>query len=269
MLLDKVYEIRVNSRNVKHYENLGYEIPKRLGKDKKKMVYATGEYFLVNINDIQKQSNIQVDVTCDYCGKTYPMQLDNRYKYYNNGVIQKDACEECAYLKVKESNLLIYGVDNISKLEEVKDKMYKTNIERYGVRLPLQNSGIHRRTSDTNLKRYGVDNVLKSPEIRKQIRETNLVKYGVENPSSNKDVQNKIKSTNLKRYGFTVATKNEKVKEKLKQTNLKRYGVEWGTQVPQFREKSNKTLYKNGTAPCCWRGVELPCRQVFIRHCVS
>jgi len=50
-----------------------------------------------------------------------------------------------------------YGVDNISKLDEVKFKRDQTNIERYGYRCSLNNPEVRKKSIETSRERYGVD----------------------------------------------------------------------------------------------------------------
>lgn len=75
MLLTKEVEIRLNGFNVEHYKSLGYEIPmkkatksthKRYGKD---FVYDFDKTIMVKIEDLQKGSNVRLEVLCDWCKK--------------------------------------------------------------------------------------------------------------------------------------------------------------------------------------------------------
>lgn len=52
-------------------------------------------------------------------------------------------------------------LNDSTRITEAKTKRYNTNIERYGVRVPLQNKSIVSNMKKTNLSRYGVDNVKK------------------------------------------------------------------------------------------------------------
>ena len=49
-LLTKEVEVVVNSRNVKYYEDLGYDIPKRYDKNKKKAANAQWQSHFLMVN---------------------------------------------------------------------------------------------------------------------------------------------------------------------------------------------------------------------------
>lgn len=83
------------------------------------------------VKDLPKNSHEKVEVKCDYCGKI----MLKVYQSYTSGhkVVQKDACQKCNNLyKVKEVNRVLYGVDNVFELSEVKDKIRDTNMRKYG-----------------------------------------------------------------------------------------------------------------------------------------
>lgn len=249
MLVDKVYKIKINSRYIKHYESLGYVVPKK-ENNKGKEIYAIGEYMPIEVKDILQQSNIKVDVICDYCGEEYEISLDNRYKYYHKGIIKKDSCFKCATEKIKESTLKTHGVENVMYLDEFKEKLYETNWEKYGSKTASQNVDVQNKIKTTMMNKYGVDNPLKNDKIKEKTRNTCLERYGFVNPSMNREIYNKIKITNLERYGFETASSNEMVINKTKRTNLERYGFECCLQNEEIKNKSRQSLYKNNTAPC-------------------
>ena len=63
-----------------------------------------------------------------------------------------------------------YGVDNISQLDEIKDKKIKTNLFKYGVENPSQNEEIKEKIKQTNLGKYGVNHIFQNKEIRNNIQ---------------------------------------------------------------------------------------------------
>ena len=48
-----------------------------------------------------------------------------------------------------------YGVNNVFKLEETKQKIKQTNLERYNVEYAAQNEEIKQKIKQTNLNKYG------------------------------------------------------------------------------------------------------------------
>ena len=154
--------------------------------------------------------------------------------------------------KVKETISEKYGVDNISKNEEIKKMKKQKALEKYGVECVLSNNEIKEKIKKTNLKRYGFENVNQSPIIREKSKETNLKKYGTEYVSQSEIVKNKIKETNLKIYGVPYASQNEKVKMKIAKTNMERYGCSSSFGSPIFKEEIKKTcLSKYGVPYAC------------------
>jgi hypothetical protein len=82
------------SRNIKHYEDLGYKIPRR--KDKKGRINVVeGTKILVKVQDLPNSSAKNVNIKCDGCGKElinikwidYLRSVKEDGKYY---------CQKCA-----------------------------------------------------------------------------------------------------------------------------------------------------------------------------
>jgi len=67
-LITKEVEVELNSRNIKWYKNLGYEIHKRLDIQNRLRV-KKGTTIIVKVEDLHKGSHAKVDVECDCCGK--------------------------------------------------------------------------------------------------------------------------------------------------------------------------------------------------------
>jgi hypothetical protein len=75
----------------------------------------------VKIEDIPKNSHVEVIVKCDYCGKEYSTRYDGYNKRKEND-ISLDCCEECKPIKNKELNIMRYGVENQFQRQEVIEK---------------------------------------------------------------------------------------------------------------------------------------------------
>lgn len=163
-------------KNRKHYESLGY-------------VY-TGLFdkFTIKAEELSNQSNRKVAVTCDYCGKVH---------YITNAKHNKfgDTCVDCSPLKVKETNMKLYGVDNAFKREDVKDKIKKTCLEKYGVDNPKKSEEIKEKGIQTCLEKYGVENPGQSQEIKEKIKKTFIDKYGVPSCLLVPEVRQKCRNT--------------------------------------------------------------------------
>ena len=108
--------------------------------------------------------------------------------------------------KSKQTQIDKYG-SYYQQTEEYKQKVIKTNLERYGVMYAIQLQSVQDKRMQTNIERYGVEHVSQSEIFKKKIEETSLEKYGVKNHLQNEDIKNKISATNMRRYGVTRYTK--------------------------------------------------------------
>ena len=68
MIIQEKIEIQLNSKNIKYYESLGYDIPKTLDKNNILRVKNKTKIFVKTV-DLPKGSTIKVLCKCDYCGK--------------------------------------------------------------------------------------------------------------------------------------------------------------------------------------------------------
>lgn len=120
-----------------------------------------------------------------------------------------------------------YGVDNVSKLDSVIEKISTTKKERYGA------SGYNNseKRYKTNLERYGQKNPMHVPEIKSKCL-INLRKRDFDS------INKKIKKTKLARYN-DASYRN---KDKADQTNIKRYGVSNPSKSPVIKLKISKKL---------------------------
>lgn len=106
-----------------------------------------------------------------------------------------------------------YGVENISQLEEIKEKKEQTFKERYGVRNVLQFPNVIKKSHSKEV-------VEAQKETR---RKTLLEKYGVENTFQ-------IRDSVLKIYG-----KNKSEPEKQFEEYLSKHNIEY---IPQYKSES-------------------------------
>lgn len=90
-LISKQVEIGISGCNYKHYEALGYKIPRRKSRNQMKII--SGEKILVDVKDLYPKCGVTVEVQCDCCQKKYPMIYQNYTKQNHNGKIY---CAHCA-----------------------------------------------------------------------------------------------------------------------------------------------------------------------------
>ncbi|WP_455793600.1 HNH endonuclease [Clostridium butyricum] len=97
-LISKEVEVTLNSMNIKYYEDLGYEIPRR--RNNGRLSTPRGTKILVKVEDLPKCSNIRVKVKCDCCNKEYDIIYQEYSKQNHN---KKIYCNKCS------SKILISG----------------------------------------------------------------------------------------------------------------------------------------------------------------
>lgn len=173
----------------------------------------------------------------------------NKRTYENN----KDEIKK----KIEETCLKKYGVKDPNQLQETKNKIKQTKLER-----GIDEKECLRKRKETNLEKYGVEHYFQSNdfsqkfeiikeenggihpgqtiESKEKRKNTNIKKYGVDNPSKSIQIINKIKEvkrengvdekaceekrrkTIFERYG----NRNYNNRQKTKQTCIEKYGVD-------------------------------------------
>ena len=104
---------------------------------------------------------------------------------------------------------------------------------------------IKEKIEKTNLEKYGAKSTLcKGTSVRTAIKNTNLEKYGSVSPLSSEEVKEKIKKTNLERYGSENVGSNEMIKEKIRNTNSVSIHVRRGDYCQLGLDIVGKEYYK-------------------------
>jgi hypothetical protein len=172
--------------DIEYYKSKGYD--------------TSGLTFSVSIGDLLIKSFATVSVSCDYCENI----VDISYYKYNRSMksdIKKYACsKDCVSEKRKESNLLKYGVNTVSKLKTSKEKRKRTNLEKYGFENHTQSKLIKDKIKKTNLEKFGFENPMMSTEVKEKQINTIKNKWGVDNISKLDEIKDKKKQTTLSNY---------------------------------------------------------------------
>jgi len=167
-------------------------------------------------------------------------------KEFRNLIKSYGYCIDCtktnAKNKLKSTWLEKYGVEHISKLDEMKEKVKKTSLEKYGSECSLQNASVKEKVKKTCLEKYGVEHIGQSKQHKEKSKKTSLEKYGVEHYSQTLEFKDKYKNTCLEKYGVEHTSQLDETKEKTKQTNLEKYGVEYYQKTPEFKEQFKETF---------------------------
>lgn len=233
MLLDK--EVKLSTKynyDLDYYRDLGYD--------------TNSDFFYVKIEHLLKKSFTKVNVRCEYCS------LEDFIPYYTwnrsmESLVKKYCCKNCKGKKIKESNLIKYGVTSVAKLESSKKKSKKTNLQKRGVSYHTQSDDVKTKIKNSNLEKLGVENPMQSNIIKEKQKNTIIEKYGVSNVSEIEEVKEKKRKTTLFNFGVESPLKSNEIKNKVKLTNLKKYGNEYFTKNEKYRKEnykiSNDELY--------------------------
>ena len=112
-LITEEVEVTIGVKNLKHYEELGYEIPKEINKYGK-LSYSYGAKIKVKTVDLQNGSSIKVLVKCDGCGE----ESLRRYCDYLKSV-KKDGKTYCLKCATK-----LYSCENTRKTKLKNGKSF-------------------------------------------------------------------------------------------------------------------------------------------------
>lgn len=258
MLLSESVMIQWNGYIRKYYEEKGYTWTKQ------------NDWFECKIDDIQKNNKELIKVKCDYCYTEYEISVQRYNQNRNRCVIKKDACKKCKGLKLKEANLLKYGVENVKQLESVKLKDKETCLNKYGVENVMYLDEFKDKLKETMIDRYNVENPMSVDEFKDKMFKTNIDRYGNKCTLRNNEIKQKMINNNLEKYGVKFYSQSEEWIKTVKENNTNKYGVEWIMQTDEWKNKIKKiciekygvdniskdidikikkseTFYKNGT----------------------
>ena len=205
MILDKNITIEINPNNIKHYKKVGYEDIKI--KDK----------ITIDINKLPINSRKNITVKCCNCDTIKEV----KYCDYIKSTLNKTTnyyCKKCKNVKIKETVLNKYGVENVFQLKEVKDKIKETSLKKYKKDHYSKTDDFINKIKTTNLEKYNVEFVQQNKEVRQKTEETNIIKYGFKTSLLNNDVKIKVNNTMLDKYGVLYPLQNEEIKNKNKKT---------------------------------------------------
>ena len=119
MLMIEKISIKIGSKNITGLRKLGY-------------ICNIGDTTEINIKDLSLNSHNKVLVKCDICGNEKNLTYQ-RYNVNFNKEGYYSCSNKCAMNKYKNSIFKIYGTDNPSKSDEIKEKNKIIFLEKYGV----------------------------------------------------------------------------------------------------------------------------------------
>jgi len=184
------------------------------------------------VNDI-KEKNIK-------CSNPF---CDNYVEFKNSNIGYRRYCSnKCVgsdpkIIKIKEKKSLEkFGTRTPAESDIIKEKIIKTNLEKYGRKVPIPINEINKKLQE----KYNVENISQIDYIKNKVKETKLLKYG----DSGYNNYEQIKKTNKERYGYECSFQNELVKEKIKKKFLIKYGYEHPSKNDIIKQKTKETMLK-------------------------
>jgi len=121
MILTREISIKINLNNHSYYVNLGYDI-------------EVGDNLLIPIELLSSGSHQMIKCECDGCGATKDVMFKNYIKYGNKWGEYK--CRKCSESKRKKTLKLNHGVEYPIQSKEIKKRIQKTTLDRFGVDNP-------------------------------------------------------------------------------------------------------------------------------------
>lgn len=140
-----------------------------------------------------------------------------------------------------------YGIKTRSTSDVTKkclNKMKKTCVEKYGVENVSVLNDIKQKKIDTTIQHYGVGHHLQDKNIIEKMKQNLVNKYGVDNVSKIESVQDKKIQTCMKNYGVKNIFED---KEYIKECVKDKYGVDNVSKLGWIRKKKQETMHNNGT----------------------
>jgi hypothetical protein len=185
MVLDKKVKIKITRKNIDHYKKF-YE-----------NISLKDEIEIDTEFQLQKGSNLKVNVICDLCS----VQRYIKYQAYVKNINSCEkypiyTCDKCSHIKLKEYNLNNYGVEYYSQHPDRNEKVKSTSLEKYGAEHFSQSIYFKPKVSKTNLEKFGFENpFMDVMKIKTKFKEV----WGVNHPSQVESLKEKIRETNEKR----------------------------------------------------------------------
>lgn len=183
------------------------------------------------IGDYSKlNGGIKINFKCS-CTKEYE-KLFRDISYYG-GAFCKECCKKNKKEKIKNTCKTMYGVENPSQLQEIKNKKEETYLKNFGMH-PRKTEEVKEKCRNTCIKKYNTDNPAKAQIIKNKIKNTFNKNYGG-HPMKDNKIKEKVKNTCFKKYGGYPAESND-VKNKMINTFMEKYGC-FPTQTSKVMEK--------------------------------
>jgi len=200
----------------------------------------------------------ETEGNCERCGKS------TRFISFSQGYLRY-CNQSCAAYDIKTINKakitkkLKYGNENYNNRIDAT----KTCLEVYGVSNVSKNDEIKNKKIKTSLKNYGVENYTTTEEFKKRSQQTCLEKYNVDNPSKCEKFKEKRAQTIFDRYGvyhYSTSKEYRLLKEKLNEwipLDQKTEFELYSRKVWNETKKHKNKLFSIWDGKCHYTGIEL------------
>ena len=111
------------------------------------------------------------------------------------------SCLNCSNTQREQTNITKYGASNVFASKEIKEKLVKSNQERYGVNYPMQNKTIKTKQQNTNLEKYGHKYAFNRPHVYDKIQATHTENHGSPFPFQSDSIRQKMKDNSMVKFG--------------------------------------------------------------------
>jgi hypothetical protein len=215
----------------------------------------TNKSICINDNYILKKSD-KITFICSHCGKESHQLFRFKEKFFSNEIL----CEKCDR-----------SLNNVFKRTDIKEKIKKTNVEKYGVENPMQNNEILNKAQSKQRKnnngvlafnsekqkqtlkeRYGNKVIFKTKYFKEKSKQTLFQNYGIINVMENTDnniIRKKIEKTNLERYGSSFFVNTDDFYNKVDYTGESKQHSELIAFIKSFNINNIKTNVRNIIKP--------------------
>ena len=163
----------------------------------------------------------QIIKSTNFCPINFP--ISNRYKFIISDIKEMPKCKNCNKNDVSFNFTNYKLLDYCSKTCAsshilTRDKVKKTNKNKFGVEQIMQSIIFQEQYKKTCMEKYGVDNVSKLESIKNKKVETTIKNWGVNNISQNSDIHLLKQKTCFANYGTNYPAQNKEVFKKQEST---------------------------------------------------
>ena len=225
---EKIYEvdfsIKLSDEVINEYKK-NHNKPYDLVLEKIKNFYKHDSKGIGLFNLLRSNKDVDKYLTDLVLINPWMKNKKNAFWFVKNELYEGLKCKKCGkHLSPKQirDNHEYCSAKCAQNDDELRERLKKTNLDKYGVEYGLQNDEIKEKIKKTNLERYGVENIFSSKEMRDKRDRGFLEKYGTIYPAASKKVRAKIANTNMERYGSATPFGNKEVLEKCRKLYVKR-----------------------------------------------